>query len=247
MRRSLLLTGAAAAIAWPAMAEVITADSGRFEAPVAATQMSRLSIEGEKIASVRKVEDPDGPGFMVEPEPATGDVYVAFDGDVVGRSFTAFLVTESGKTVQALLRPIPGEGRTVVVRLAGASAPAAAPPSPSSGGGAEGPRVERSPAYTEAITALIRLMFSGEAPSGVERTSARAQPSRVGPLELWEAERWQVLDLRGRIIVVSNLSPQDQPLSSRALMVPGVLAVAATHQSLRPGERGRVFLVEGAR
>lgn len=247
MTRTLLLACGAMLLASAARAQVITAEEGRFEAPVAATQMSRLSIEGEKIAAVRKVEDPEGPNFIVEPEPATGDVYVAFDGDVVGRSFTAFLVTESGKTVQALLRPIPGEGKTVVVRLAGASAPAVAPPSPSDDGGVEGPRAERSPSYTDAITALIRLMFSGDAPAGVERAATRAKPTRAGPLELWEAETWSVLDLRGRVITVGNLSAQARDISRASLLVPGVLAVAATHETLRPGERGRIFLVEARR
>lgn len=247
MTRTWLLAGCASLLACAAHAQPVTAENGRFEATVAASQMSRLSIEGEKIASVRKVEDPDGPAFMVEPEPATGDVYVAFDGDVVGRSFTAFLVTESGKTVQALLRPVPGEGRTVLVRLAGGSAAASTPQSPSSrAGAAEGPRAERPPAYTEAITALMRLMFNGEAPAGVERTTLLPARRKAGPFELAESETWAVMNLRGRVVVVTNITEADQSLAPAALLVGPVMAVGVTHERLAPGESARVFLVEEA-
>ena len=244
MIRTWLLGGCASLAAIAAHAQPIVAENGRFEAAVAATQMSRLSIEGEKIASVRKVEDPEGPAFMVEPEPATGDVYVAFDGEVIGRSFSAFLVTESGKTVQALLRPTAGEGRTVLVRLAGSPAAPSVPASPPKAGGAEGPRAERSPAYTEAIAALMRLMFNGEAPAGVERQLVRQVARKAGPFELADSEVWRVMNLRGRIIVVTNLTDTAHPLSAAALLVPGVLAVGVTHEQVEPGERARLFLIE---
>lgn len=247
MIRTLLLAGAASLIAGGALADPILAENGRFEAVVAASQMSRIAIEGEKIASVRKVEDPEGPAFMVEPEPATGDVYVAFDGEVVGRSFTAFLVTESGKTVQALLRPMPGEGRTVLVRLAGSSANPSSSQSPPGAGASEGPRAERPPAYTEAIAALMRLMFNGEAPAGVERRAVTGRPRKAGPFELVEREAWSVMNLRGRVVDVANLTDEDQALGAEALLIAGVLAVGLTHDTLAPGEAGRLFIVEEAR
>lgn len=247
MIRTLLLAGTASLAASVALADPILAEGDRFEAVVAATQMSRIAIEGEKIASVRKVEDPEGPAFMVEPEPATGDVYVAFDGEVVGRSFTAFLVTESGKTVQALLRPTPGEGRTVLVRLAGSPAPPSSPPSPPRADGPAGPRAERPPAYTEAITALMRLMFAGEAPAGVERRQVAVRPRKAGPFELAETDTWAVMNLRGRSVRITNVSDEDQAVGADALLVAGVLAVGLTHTSLPPGEAGRIFIVEEGR
>jgi hypothetical protein len=248
MTRFWLLCGCAMLAAGAAHAQPVAAENGRFQADVAATQMSRLSIEGEKIASVRKVEDPEGPAFMVEPEPATGDVYVAFDGDVIGRSFTAFLVTESGKTVQALLRPTAGEGRTVLVRLAGATAASAASPqSAPQAAGAERPRAERSPAYTEAIAALMRLMFNGEAVDGVDRAASRPMRRRAGPFDLADIETWRVMNLVGRVISVTNASSAEQHLATNALLVQGVLAVGVTHERLSPGESARVFVVEEAR
>lgn len=247
MIRTLALAGAASLLCTSALAQAIVAENGRFETTVSAGQMSRLSIEGEKIASVRKVEDPEGPSFMVEPEPATGDVYVAFDGDVVGRSFTAFLVTESGKTVQALLRPSPGEGRTVLVRLAGGPATASSPPGVPHPGRAEGPRAERTPPYTETITALMRLMFNGEAPAGVERISHRGARRKAGPFELIELETWSVMNVRGRVVAVTNADKTDQALDLDALLVDGVLAVGVTQPVLASGEQARLLIVEEAR
>lgn len=246
MIRIWLLAGAASLVACVAAAQPVTAQDGRFEAVVSASQMSRLSIEGEKIASVRKVEDPEGPSFMVEPEPATGDVYVAFDGDVVGRSFTAFLVTESGRTVQALLRPSPGEGRTVLVRLAGSPAPVSSPPH-AQAAGATSPRAERTPAYTEAIVALMRLMVNGEARAGIERTVVRGARRKAGPFELAEVEAWSVMNLRGRVVAVTNRAETPQRLNVDVLLVGAVLAVAATGETLEPGQSARLLLVEETR
>ena len=85
-----------------AFAEVVQVRDSRFEAVVSADEMSRIAITGDKVVSVRSMNEPDGPQMLVEAEEATGDVYVAFDGDVMGRTFTLFLVTQSNQTIQAV-------------------------------------------------------------------------------------------------------------------------------------------------
>ncbi|WP_438853091.1 TraK domain-containing protein [Brevundimonas nasdae] len=114
-----------AAVPTIALAENIQAREGKFEAVVSADQMSRIAIEGDKIVSVRTINDPDGPQMLVEAEESTGEVYVAFDGDVLGRTFTLFLVTASGRTVQATLSPSSVSGQSVTVNLGANPAQAA--------------------------------------------------------------------------------------------------------------------------
>lgn len=253
MRRSLLAAACAlslAAAAWvPAQAQTVKAQDGRFEAEVSATQMSRIAIHGEKVVSVRQVEDPEGPKMMIEAEETTGDVFVAFDGDVIGRSFSVFLVTESGKTVQALLRPMAGEGATVLVRLEGSSS---APTQTASGGTAApaaGPaqRTDRRASYPETLTAFIRLMFNGEAPEGVSRRAVSDEARQAGPFKIGVSEIYEVSGLRGQVLVVTNTDKAPQTLAADAFVVAGVLAAAASHPTLRPGEAGRVYLVEEVR
>ena len=48
------------ALALPALAGQVIAKDGRFEADVSARQMSRIAVLGDKIESVRKIDDPNG-------------------------------------------------------------------------------------------------------------------------------------------------------------------------------------------
>src|ERR1700676_4660197 len=137
---ALLSACAAAALAvQTASAAPVLVHDGQFEADVSARNITRIAIAGEKVATVRKADEPQGPKMSVDVDAATGDVFVEFDGDVVGRTFTAFLTTQSGRTVEAVLSPRDREGLTVLVQLgadaggrtptkAGGGDPDAAPP-----------------------------------------------------------------------------------------------------------------------
>lgn len=241
MKRA-LLTGAAFCAALlatnPAHADPVQVRNGQFEAVVSADQMSRIAIEGDKIVSVRSISEPDGPQMMVEAEEATGDVYVAFDGDVLGRTFTLFLVTQSGRTVQATLSPAAVAGQTVTVNM-GASA--------STGSGETVQRSERRSGYMETVTALFRLMFNGEAPEGVRREARAGQATRVGPFELRVVETYEVANLRGQVLAIRNASEATVPVVVDSFLVAGVMAAAADRVELLPGADGRVFVVEEVR
>jgi hypothetical protein len=179
MRAKLLAVAAgavlSAVLATGAASAPILAKDGRFEADVSARQMSRIAIQGEKVVSVRNINDPTGPQVMIETDEATGDVFVGFDGDVSGRAFSVFLTTESGKTVQAVLHPMEAEGQSVIVRLEGSSGGAAP-----SGPGPGPQRADRRSTYPETLVAFTRLMFTGDMPDGVVRR--RAWPARPGDL-----------------------------------------------------------------
>ena len=248
-------------LAQPASAGVVVAREARFEADVANAQMSRISIEGEKVVSIRKVDDPTGPQILVEVEEATGDVYVAFEDDVLGRSFSLFLITESGKTIQALLRPVAGEGQNVVVRLDGSAAAAAAPSGASRSAGAvhistsgattygNAPtqRSDRRSTYPETMTAFVRMMFNGDAPAGVSRRAGSAEVRRAGPFELAVAEIYELAGLRGQVLALRNTSKVDVAVTPESYMVSGVLAVAVSHEVLPAGTTARVYIVEEVR
>ena len=240
MKRA-LLTGAAFCAALlatnPAHADPVQVRNGQFEAVVSADQMSRIAIEGDKIVSVRSISEPDGPQMMVEAEEATGDVYVAFDGDVLGRTFTLFLVTQSGRTVQATLSPAAVAGQTVTVNM-GASA--------SSGSGETVQRSERRSGYMETVTALFRLMFT-ESPRRRAARSAGSQATRVGPFELRVVETYEVANLRGQVLAIRNASEATVPVVVDSFLVAGVMAGRRRPVELLPGADGRVFVVEEVR
>ena len=262
--RVLLLAAAAACatlVAAPALASPIVVKDGRFTADVSAKEMSRVSIAGEKISSVRKMDDPSGPKMMVEADASTGDVFVAFDGEVTGRSFSAFLITDSGRTVQAVFTPKDKEAQTVLVSLpAGEAKPAlvtaSVDPDDAKEGGDSAPpptegKAERREAYPETLTALIRLMFNGEQLNAndlgaVQRVSVADHPQRAGAFEMRTLQVYTVSSLRGTVLNLRNLTKIGQPVSAKTFLVRGVLAAAVSHENIDPGQSGRVYLVEEA-
>lgn len=236
------LTGVAlwALFAWPAVAAQVAAKDGRFEADVSARQMSRISMLGERIASVRKLDEPGGPQLLVETDEKSGDAFVAFDGDVAGRAFNLFLTTESGKVVQAVLHPVPGEGQTVLVRLEGA------PAMPVTQAGAGGGRPEGRSAYQETLVQFVRFMFNDQEVEGVVRRITNGSNVRAGPFAVREVSTWEGPGLRGRVLYVTNVGKAEEPVPLEAFLVERVNAAAATHERLKSGEQGRVFIVEAA-
>ena len=225
-------------LANPAQAETIQAKDGRFEAQVSAEQMSRITILSDKIVSVRTINDPAVPQMLIEAEETTGDVYVAFDGDPEGRTYTAFLVTASGRTVQATLQAAPLDGQTVKVSLPETSVGPA---------GSLAQRSDRRSGYSETVSALVRLMFNGQGADGVERTQSAQPPTRVGPYELAVVETYQVAGLKGQVLSIKNASDQSVPVLAESFLIAGVWAVASDRDELMPGASGRVFLVEEGR
>lgn len=248
MRPLLLGVAAASLLAGPAYAGPVLAKDGRFEADVSARQMSRISIVGEKVVAIRKIDDPGGPQMLVETDDKSGDVFVAFDGDVAGRAFNTFLTTESGRVVQAILRPTPGEGQTILVRLEGA----VTPPSPGVRGessASSGPsgRKDGSGTYPERLVQFVRVMFGDLEIDGVVRRVSSLQGVRAGPFSLREVSNWEAPGLVGRILYLTNVGKSDESVRLEAFLVERVLAVGASHERLRPGEQGRVFIVEESR
>jgi hypothetical protein len=221
-----------------AQAQTIQAKDGRFEAQVSADQMSRITILSDKIVSVRTINDPAVPQMLIEAEESTGDVYVAFDGDPEGRTYTAFLVTATGRTVQATLHAASLDGQTVKVSLPEASMGPA---------GSLAQRSDRRSGYTETVSALIRLMFNSQGADGVERSQSAQPPTRVGPYELAVVETYQVAGLKGQVLSIKNASDQSVPVLAESFLIAGVWAVASDRDELMPGASGRVFLVEEGR
>ena len=238
----------------PATAAPALVHDGQFEADVSAKSITRIAIAGEKVATVRKTEDPQGPKMSVDVDAGTGDVFVEFDGDVVGRTFTAFLTTQSGKTVEAVLSPRDGEAQTVLVQLGGYSANrgsdqgqggdlgAAPPPIQSEGQG----QADRHEGYPEILTALIRVMFNDTAAPGVERQSLNEPAKPAGAFQMQAIETFSVGDLKGTVLSLRNTTKVGQPLNAKTFLVPHVLAAAVSHETVAPGQLARVYIVEGA-
>lgn len=236
--------GAVLALAGPALSQTpvtgqppVTVQNGTFEAVVSADQLSRLSVMGDRVVSVRSLQDPGGPQMLVEAEEATGDVYVGFDGDVLGRTFSLFLVTASGRTIQGNLVASGAGGQTVLISTG--SEPVQ---------GVSVDRTDRRSDYQETVTAMVRVLFRGEAPEGV-RCQDRGEGARreVGPYTMRLVRTCDAAGLRGQEIHIQNKSDATAPVLVDTFLVAGVMAAASDRDELQPGATARILLVEEAR
>lgn len=207
--------------------------NGSFEATVSAEQLSRVSIVGDRVVSVRTMQDPEGPQMLVEAEEATGDVYVGFDGPASGRTFSLFLVTASGRTVQGNLHVAAVPGQTVLV-AGGEATPT----------GSTVDRTERRSDYLETVTAMVRMMFRGDQPEGIRCFERQAQSREMGPYAVRLVRTCEAAGFRGQELTLHNSSEDVTPVLVDPFLVAGVVAAAADRDELLPGASARVFLVE---
>ena len=237
-----LVSLASLTLALPVLADSVQVKDGAFTARVSAKSESRITILGEKVAKIHLLNDNSGPKAIAEADQSTGDVYVAFDGDAAGKSFSLFLTTTSNHTYQADLQVQNIAAQTVVVhpdpsvRTVTPDSPENAPPELSN--------LDHREDYSEVLTAFVRVMFDDISPEGGFRTQVNDHPKRAGDFEVQQIYAYQVPGLKGTVLSVRNVSKEPQHLSAHTFSLPGVLASAVSHELVQPGDLARVYIVE---
>lgn len=223
----------ALAAAQEVSAEVVKAKAGVVSVDLSATQMSRIVVQGEKIVSVRSLDDPSGPQLLVQNDANSGDVFVGFDGETVGRTFSAFLTTEKGETVQLLLHPGDGPARTIEIALETRMA-------------AQAGSTLRTAGYSETITAFLKLMFNGQVAEGVSYEPGQDNGRTADRLLIRTLGYYHAAGLRGIVLLVTNKDSVPRTLSPEQFLVAHVVAVGVSNELLQPGESARVYIGEEA-
>lgn len=227
------VTVAAVLAAMPAFADPVSVKGGTASVDVSATQMSRLLVQGAKITSVRSLDDPNGPQVLIQNDAATGDVFLGFDGDTTGRTFSIFVTTDGGDTAQVLLHPGDGPARTIELVPETKSAPRAAP-------------MLRSNGYSETVTAFMKLMFNDQVTDGVTYEPATEKPSEVNHLSVRALGYYHAAGLRGIVLSITNRDTVPHALPAEQFLVRHVIAAGVANELLEAGETARVYIEEEA-
>ena len=214
-------------------AEVVKAKAGIASVDLSATQMSRIVVQGEKIVSVKSLDDPSGPQLLVQNDASSGDVYVGFDGETAGRTFSAFLTTEEGDTVQLLLHPGDGPARTVEIALESRMMAQVGP-------------ALRSAGYSETVAAFLKLMFNGQVAEGVSYEPGQDNGRTADRLLIRTLGYYHTAGLRGIVLLVTNKDSIPRPLNPEQFLVAHVVAAGISNELLQPGESARVYIAEEA-
>jgi conjugal transfer pilus assembly protein TraK len=223
-----------AGIATQASADALRVKSGSVEIDLSATQMSRIVIQGEKITAVRSLDDPSGPQVLTQNDPATGDLFVGFDGDTAGRTFSVFATTDQGETIQLLLHPGDGPARTLEIQPEGRATEKLPTPA------------LRSNGYAETVTAFMKLMFNNQVTDGVTYEPADDKGQVTDRLNVRTVGYYRAAGLRGIVLFVTNRDSVPRTLRAEHFLVAHVIAAGVSNELLEPGASARVYSEEEA-
>ncbi len=224
---------AATLFGMPALADTVPVKGGTASVDVSATQMSRLLVQGEKITSVRSLDDPNGPQVLIQNDAATGDVFIGFDGDTSGRTFSLFVTTDGGETAQVLLHPGDGPAKTIELVPETKAASRAAP-------------MLRTNGYSETVTAFMKLMFNDQVTEGVTYEPASERPSEVNHLSVRTLGYYHAAGLRGIVLAITNRDTAPRALPAEQFLVRHVMAAGVSNELLEAGDTARVYIEEEA-
>lgn len=223
-----------AGIAATAYAEPLRVKSGSVDIDLSATQMSRIVVQGEKITAVRSLDDPSGPQVLTQNDPATGDLFVGFDGDTAGRTFSVFATTDQNETIQLLLHPGDGQARTVEILPEVKVAEQVLAPG------------LRSSGYGETVTAFMKLMFNNQVTDGVTYEPAEDKGQVSDRLNIRTVGYYRAAGLRGIVLFITNRDSVPRTLKSEQFLVAHVIAAGVSNELLEPGASARVYIEEEA-
>ncbi len=243
MRRLIHAAGAVVAVlalAAAAQAEQLidARDGGVVSGFVSASGITRLTFAGDAAASVQMAQGGGGPGFSIQHEPATGDLYLTLErdprhGERPGAA-SFFVTTRAGFTYQIELAARDTPSTQIEIRnpdIARRRAERAA---------AEAPLEAR-------IVELTRAMWTGEVSDGFTLHRPLQRERAAGSLRLTVRALHEGPDLTGRVLTVRNPSRGTVPVDESAFMAPGVLAVTIKGpRSLGPRESLTVLVVDRA-
>lgn len=216
----------------PAFAESVTVRNEEAAFSISSTQMTRVTVRGDKIVSVKAMEGGEGPQLLVQHDQETGDVFLGVDGGEAGASFAAYLTTASGQTILAKISVDDGQARNIALLTE-----------------TKKPVQQKSgatvvPGYQETIVAFMKVMFRGETVDGISCDNLALAATKTPNFRLYQV-RYCVADgVKGTILQLQNTSKETQEVKPEQFFVKGVLAVGVTNEVVAPGQSTQVLLTE---
>ena len=204
-------------------------DGSTIYAKVSKKEMTRLSVDRGRIASLRvKASE-----LSVDPDDETGQVFLSVpDGQKPGdiKPINAFLTTQAGHTYTLILQVVDKPSDSIIIKE---------------------PRAKqvgktsdfKNTSYDKAIRRLVYVMANDELPDDM-------QVKEVGQrIDLWQEatmtlERQYVAgDVVGERYMVANVSKQPIVLDEREFYRKGVSVVALDQLNLAPGASTRLYVI----
>lgn len=222
-----------AGILTPALADQFRTigDSGTVEGYASSLDITRISLVGDRIASVKKADaDEFGDDFNVAHDTITGDVYLTLPAIFEQTHLNFFITSQKGFTYKVHLAIRDTPSTQIFVQNPGV-------------GSERAESWELETPFRQTVVRLIRAMWNGATVEGYEVRQNVDLSQKAGPLTYRVTASYDGASLVGRILKIENSADTALALSEDAFFSPGVIAVAATLQELPPRGTAFVFVV----
>ncbi|MEM8985159.1 MAG: type-F conjugative transfer system secretin TraK [Pseudomonadota bacterium] len=220
-------------ISGPARADQFktVADNGTIEGYASALDITRLSLVGDQIASVKKTDtDEFGDDFNIAHDTATGDIYVTLPAVYDQTHLNFFITTKKGFTYKAHLAIRDTPSTQLFVQNPGV-------------GSEDAEAWELETPFRQTVIRLIQAMWTRSVVDGYEVKRSLDLTQEGDTLSYRVTARYDGAALVGRILKVENLTNEAILLSEDAFLVPGVIAASLAARSLGPRETAYVYIV----
>lgn len=199
---------------------------------LSSTQMTRFVVRGSKIVSVRAMQPSEGAQMLVQNDADTGEVFIGFDGDAQGQTYSAYFSTDDGSTYLVILKPDDGIARNIelIPEIKKASTPSRVPGGKAVAG------------YSEAIVAFQKNLYSGESSDTVACKDSVAPGQQTPNYMVYEVRTCRADGVSGFVLQLMNTSNVPQTLTADQFMQKRVLSVGVSQETVNPGESARVYI-----
>lgn len=189
----------------PLLAEAATEhtlnESKRIEAPVSAREITRITVQDDRI---QQVFGADGK-FNAETDEESGQLFVKPLDSSASKPVNLTVVTENGITQDLKLVPQAGEAESIILKSTTTTQKAS--------------RTESAGSYAGGLVKLVQGAASGNSVEGHNPVrcpdAQRSAPDslKLEPLQCWQGASWQIVRYRMTSQVADNLVLSEEQLA----------------------------------
>ncbi|WP_454887623.1 type-F conjugative transfer system secretin TraK [Sphingomonas oryzagri] len=209
----------------------MAADNAHVDCTVSKSDITRISLVGDQIASVSK-RMAGGPynDFSIVNEPIRGDIYVAIPDAYASASISFFATSKKGYVYQFTCGVAGVAAQQVFVTNPGIAT--------SKASDWEG----QTPVQDTAVR-LIQAMSTQQTIDGYAISQPSGSIAKVGDLAIRLISEYRGAALQGKVLRIENHGVRPASLSEADLAPQGTLAVTITQPNLGPGQATTAYLV----
>ena len=223
-------------LATPALADqtLLASDNARIDCIASARDLTRISLVGDEIASVSKLQSGNpSEDFSVVNEPVRGDIYVSVPEGYSPKLLSFFATSKKGYVYKFACRLVGNEAQQVFV----------ANPAIAADKDGETRIASASADPQEAAVKLVQAMYTSSIPDGYRMRQPVLHAVSVGDLKVQMIAEYRGDTLIGKVIRIENRGRSTATITEKVVAPSNAVAITIAEPSLAPGAATTAYIV----